>query len=228
MTADFPKRAILPRRRNAARNRRCDCRRTGNIRRALSRQSRIERVTGFLSVRPFNAEEGSRIAAPTGDGRSYRRDVSLRSPIGRTWRKRWDSNPRYGETVNQISSLAHSTTLPPFLVSLAPASAGRRRARDSMRHAKPLARQPAGAGSAAAASGAQYVRPAEVRSERGRNGDAAVGLLEVLQHRDQRAADGQPRAVERVHELVAVRRPGACESASACAAPGTLRSWSTS
>ena len=28
--------------------------------------------------------------------------------------ERWVSNPRYGETVNQISSLAHSTTLPPL------------------------------------------------------------------------------------------------------------------
>jgi hypothetical protein len=32
------------------------------------------------------------------------------------WRRGWDSNPRYGRTVNQISSLAHSTTLPPLLV----------------------------------------------------------------------------------------------------------------
>lgn len=32
------------------------------------------------------------------------------------WRKGWDSNPRYGKTVNQISSLAHSTTLPPFRI----------------------------------------------------------------------------------------------------------------
>ena len=31
-----------------------------------------------------------------------------------SWRKGWDSNPRYGITVYRISSPAHSTTLPPF------------------------------------------------------------------------------------------------------------------
>jgi hypothetical protein len=31
-----------------------------------------------------------------------------------SWRKGWDSNPRYGITVHRISSPAHSTTLPPF------------------------------------------------------------------------------------------------------------------
>ncbi len=30
------------------------------------------------------------------------------------WRRGWDSNPRYGETVNRISNPAHSTTLPPL------------------------------------------------------------------------------------------------------------------
>lgn len=30
------------------------------------------------------------------------------------WRKGRDSNPRYGITVNRISSPAHSTSLPPF------------------------------------------------------------------------------------------------------------------
>ena len=44
------------------------------------------------------------------------------------WWRGWDSNPRYGETVNQISSLAHSTTLPPLRSG---ASAGRCRGRDS-------------------------------------------------------------------------------------------------
>lgn len=31
------------------------------------------------------------------------------------WRRGWDSNPRYGETVRLISSQVHSTTLPPLL-----------------------------------------------------------------------------------------------------------------
>jgi hypothetical protein len=31
-----------------------------------------------------------------------------------TWRRGWDSNPRYGKTVNRISNPAHSTTLPPL------------------------------------------------------------------------------------------------------------------
>src|SRR6185437_13967968 len=30
------------------------------------------------------------------------------------WRRGWDSNPRYGKTVNRISNPAHSTTLPPL------------------------------------------------------------------------------------------------------------------
>ena len=30
------------------------------------------------------------------------------------WRRGWDSNPRYGETVRLISSQVHSTTLPPL------------------------------------------------------------------------------------------------------------------
>ena len=33
------------------------------------------------------------------------------------WRRGWDSNPRYGETVNRISNPAHSTTLPPLRFS---------------------------------------------------------------------------------------------------------------
>src|SRR5690348_16374995 len=32
----------------------------------------------------------------------------------RFWRRGWDSNPRYGKTVNRISNPAHSTTLPPL------------------------------------------------------------------------------------------------------------------
>jgi hypothetical protein len=31
-----------------------------------------------------------------------------------SWRRGWDSNPRYGETVRLISSQVHSTTLPPL------------------------------------------------------------------------------------------------------------------
>ena len=51
------------------------------------------------------------------------------------WWRGWDSNPRYGETVNQISSLAHSTTLPPLRSG---ASAGRCRGRDSRACVAPL------------------------------------------------------------------------------------------
>src|SRR5204863_7772000 len=54
--------------------------------------------------------------------------TSARLPATLTWWRGWDSNPRYGETVNQISSLAHSTTLPPLRSG---ASAGRCRGRDS-------------------------------------------------------------------------------------------------
>lgn len=43
------------------------------------------------------------------------KNARLREHFFDSWRKGWDSNPRYGRTVNQISSLAHSTTLPPFL-----------------------------------------------------------------------------------------------------------------
>ena len=32
-----------------------------------------------------------------------------------SWRRGWDSNPRYGKTVHRISNPAHSTTLPPLL-----------------------------------------------------------------------------------------------------------------
>src|SRR5258706_16438173 len=35
-------------------------------------------------------------------------------PLKTVWRRGWDSNPRYGETVNRISNPAHSTTLPPL------------------------------------------------------------------------------------------------------------------
>ena len=46
------------------------------------------------------------------------RDSGCRSTLcpegtGR-WRRGWDSNPRYGITVNRISNPAHSTTLPPL------------------------------------------------------------------------------------------------------------------
>ncbi len=39
--------------------------------------------------------------------------VSVSDRTGR-WRRGWDSNPRYGITVNRISNPAHSTTLPPL------------------------------------------------------------------------------------------------------------------
>src|SRR6202163_1923838 len=46
-----------------------------------------------------------------------------------------------------------------------------------------------------------HVHSAHVGPEGGRNHDRAVLLLEVLQNGDERPADGEPRAVQRVHEL---------------------------
>jgi hypothetical protein len=43
----------------------------------------------------------------------FRDEVS--QPVTR-WRRGWDSNPRYGITVNRISNPAHSTTLPPLRI----------------------------------------------------------------------------------------------------------------
>src|SRR5260370_34731380 len=37
--------------------------------------------------------------------------------------------------------------------------------------------------------------------QRGRDIDAAIGALIVLQHRDQRATEREPGAIERTHEL---------------------------
>ena len=36
-----------------------------------------------------------------------------------SWRRGWDSNPRYGKTVHRISNPAHSTTLPPLRMGIA-------------------------------------------------------------------------------------------------------------
>src|ERR1700744_5109215 len=48
--------------------------------------------------------------------RELRRRVNGRKSVRYTsnWRRGWDSNPRYGKTVNRISNPAHSTTLPPL------------------------------------------------------------------------------------------------------------------
>ena len=63
---------------------------------------------------------------------------------------------------------------------------------------------------------------AHVGAQRLGDDDRAVGLLVVLEHGDQRAADREAGAVERVHEarvLGALRR----DSARSCAAPGSRR-----
>src|SRR5690349_14327533 len=43
---------------------------------------------------------------------------------------------------------------------------------------------------------------AHIRLQRFGNGDAAVGVLIVFQHRDERTPDRETRAVQRVHEAL--------------------------
>src|SRR5687768_18296543 len=45
------------------------------------------------------------------------------------------------------------------------------------------------------------LEPSHVRAERGRHRDRPVGFLVILEHSDQRAAHGEPRAVQRVAVL---------------------------
>ena len=66
---------------------------------------------------------------------------------------------------------------------------------------------------------------AHVGHQRVGDGDGAVGLLVVLQDGDQRAADGEAGAVERVHVLGLAAL--AADSARPCAAPGSRRTPST-
>src|SRR4051812_21510452 len=47
---------------------------------------------------------------------------------------------------------------------------------------------------------------ADIRPQHGRHRDGSVGALEVLEDGHQRATDGEPGAVERMHELVASLR----------------------
>jgi len=88
----------------------------------------------------------------------------------RSWRRRRDSNPRYGSTVYRISSPAHSTTLPPLLMYVVSLFS---EDRDS------------------SLSRAQDFKPTQVGAQGGWQGDAAVGVLAVFQHGHQRAAHGQ-------------------------------------
>jgi len=55
------------------------------------------------------------------------------------------------------------------------------------------------------AGGGEAVHSARVGAERDRDGDRAVGVLVVLEHGDERAADGEAGAVQGVDE-VGVRR----------------------
>src|SRR5579864_3947780 len=48
------------------------------------------------------------------------------------------------------------------------------------------------------AIGPQNLQPAEIGPKRGRNNDRSVRLLIILEHCDERAPDGETRAVERV------------------------------
>lgn len=70
------------------------------------------RGADFCPNRASGSDPPKRKIAPQG------RDSGCRSTLcpegtGR-WRRGWDSNPRYGITVNRISNPAHSTTLPPL------------------------------------------------------------------------------------------------------------------
>src|SRR5688572_30133474 len=56
-------------------------------------------------------------------------------------------------------------------------------------------------GAALSLIGSEALEAANVRADGGRQDDAAVGLLEVLENGDQGAADGEPGAVQGVHEL---------------------------
>src|SRR4030095_5091575 len=89
----------------------------------------------------------------------------------------WDSNPRYSKGVNRISSPAHSTTLPPLRY------AARREV-----YLRSLYRTEHGCS-------------VHVGLQRDRHVDAAVGALIILQNRDQRAANGEARTVQRMHKL---------------------------
>ena len=86
--------------------------------RCAPRRRAPRRSTAAPPSRSTNAACAASAAARSGPATAGRND----------WWRGWDSNPRYGETVNQISSLAHSTTLPPLRSG---ASAGRCRGRDS-------------------------------------------------------------------------------------------------
>ena len=83
--------------------------------------------------------------------------------------------------VHGISSPAHSTTLPPLRIRDHPGLLGE--ACDS------------------SVSRCEELGAAQVGPQGGWNPDAAVGLLVVLQHRDQRAPYRQTRAVEGVNQL---------------------------
>src|SRR3546814_15659706 len=52
--------------------------------------------------------------------------------------------------------------------------------------------------------GGQAGNPAHIGQQRRRNIDAAVGLLVVFEDRHQRSPDREPRAVERMDELIAL------------------------
>ena len=82
-------------------------------------------------------------------------------------------------TVQQISSLPHSTTLPSLRVA---GGCTAREAADFITHR----------GSARAGNPLQA---AHVGTQRRRHRDRAVGILVVLENRYQRAPDGEPGAV---------------------------------
>src|SRR3546814_13301406 len=56
------------------------------------------------------------------------------------------------------------------------------------------------------------LQPAQVRPQRRRHLDAAIGLLVVLHHRDEAAADRHARAVQGMHEAGALFLPSGAEA----------------
>ena len=68
----------------------------GRLRRPNSFQTNLSHPSGFVHAAP-----------PPETQNAHRGRLHF-------WRRGWDSNPRYGNTVNRISNPAHSTTLPPL------------------------------------------------------------------------------------------------------------------
>lgn len=78
----------------------------------LSKQ--IAARSSFRRIERLDGRWAASVVAPQWRIRKKALDSKSRA-FHRIWRRGWDSNPRYGETVRLISSQVHSTTLPPLL-----------------------------------------------------------------------------------------------------------------